>query len=853
MTILQRLLVFTSMLSTVLVLTSCSQDKPMADSAAAEATEEVTFASLKTSADHYPGLLDFYRLEETGELYMRITTDDLQREFLHLATFQDGIAANGSMRGIHASKRIIRLQKDYDKLQFLQVNTQHYFDPANAISRAAKANLAPAVLAIAEIIDENEQGDLLIKAGPIFLSEALHQIKFPGNPDAEPNTEFHLGELSTDKTRLQELRSYPENVDLIVNYVYEDPAPKVSGGPSLSDNRYVTMVLQHSLLALPDNDFSPRFEDPRLGYFTDRITDQTSYSATPWRDPIHRWNLVKKNPEAELSDPVEPIVFWLENTTPHEFRDVIRTALLTWNQAFESAGFSNAIVAKVQPDDAQWDAADIRYNVLRWTSSDESTWGGYGPSWSHPRTGQILGADIMLEFGWLTAHLSRDRIFSQTMLPGSSLSSHDKYCALGAYKQSQLMLARAITSAMPGSATDSELVKQSLYDLVIHEVGHTLGLNHNFKGSHMLSPAELANAEVTAKRGVSASVMDYLSINFAGLGETQTHYYPISPGPYDHWAIEYGYSQAEADPILEQQRLDAILNRSTRPDLKFGLDADDMRRSESGIDPRAMIFDQSSKPIIYARNRIELVESVMAALLQKMAQPGQSWQEVYNAYLSLTLEWSRQLIVTSRWIGGLYVDRSFQQQVGAGDPLTPIPLKRQRAAMDLLNDRLFAPDAMQFNEKLYRHLQQQRRGQNLWEKPQDPKLHSRFLTVQKGALDHLLHPVVLARINDSALYGNNYTLSAVLTDLTEAIFAADMNANVNTVRQQLQREYVEQLLAIVDIDKGAAFDHVSRGAAFYQLQHLQQQLKARPNSDVATLAHTAALLHRIETDLYQMR
>ncbi len=118
---------------------------------------------------------------------------------------------------------------------------------------------------------------------------------------------------------------------------------------------------------MPDNDFKPRFDDPRIGYFSTQVTDMTSSSATPYRDVIHRWNLAKQKPGTKLSEPVQPITFWIENTTPVELRDLIREATLRWNQAFETAGFKDAIVVKQQPDNAAWDAGDINYNVLRWT------------------------------------------------------------------------------------------------------------------------------------------------------------------------------------------------------------------------------------------------------------------------------------------------------------------------------------------------------------------------------------------------------------------------------------------------------------------------------------------------------
>jgi hypothetical protein len=829
----------------LVMLAGCQSAEPPAD------PEARSFDDIVSASEPHEGLISYYRDKKSGELFMRVKPEQLDRDFLYFATFLDGNGVTGTQRGVFASRRVIQLHRRFNKLEFVQINPSFWFDPESALSRAAQANLPPTVLAVAEIVDENDAGEIMVKVDPVFLSEALQQIKPAQDPEAEPGKTFVLGELSADKTALRELRAYPENVDLVVNYVYEDPAPLVSGSPALSDDRFVSIIMQHTLIAAPEEEFQPRLEDPRIGYFTDAVTDMTSHSATPWRDPINRWKLVKKEPGAALSEPVEPIVFWLENTTPVEHRDVIRDAVLTWNRAFEGAGFHNAVVVKIQPDDAEWDAADLRYNVLRWTSSDESGWGGYGPSWSDPRTGQILGADIMLEFGWITRHLQRDQIFAEAMLPGTAQrSAAERLCQAGEYKHYQLQLARSLTGAGPGSATDSELVRQSLYDLVTHEVGHTLGLNHNFMASQLLSPEALYSRQITQEQGVAASVMDYLAVNFAPPGREQGNYYPLEPGPYDYWAIQFGYSEALDDPEAERQRLQAILARSTEPALGFGLDSDAMYSSGSGIDPRVMMYDQSSDPLAYANDRIDLVEATATDLLDRFSRPGGSWQELYNAYLYLSTEVVRQSVVASRWIGGVYVDRAMQGQAAATEPLRPVPLAKQQQAMALLRDRLFAPGALQFSEELYRHLQRQRRGQNLWYTPQDPVLHARALNSQRAVLDHLLHPVVMSRISDSALYGNEYALTAVLGDLTDAVFAADMGGDVDSIRQQLQREYIERLLIIADPAAGSEHDHLSRGVALYTLQGLEKALKSKSTGKEATRAHTAALLHRIVSGLY---
>ena len=196
---------------------------------------------------------------------------------------------------------------------------------------------------------------------------------------------------------------------------------------------------------------------------------------------------MKKDPTAKISDPVEPITWWIENTTPYEFRDLIKTAGLSWNSAFEKAGFSNVIQIKVQPDDATWDAGDIRYNVLRWTSSPTPPFGGYGPSFSNPRTGQIIGADIMLEFAYLTSRLKIKDLLQPSPSSAQQAGKHGKYCDLGYQMQADFLFAdQALLMSSAPDALREQLIKDSIYMLTLHEIGHTLGLTHNMRASQLL-------------------------------------------------------------------------------------------------------------------------------------------------------------------------------------------------------------------------------------------------------------------------------------------------------------------------------------------------------------------------------
>ncbi len=836
-----------------LFLAACGDSKEAtADAGATEEEEQETIASLTEDAERKDGLFTFFRDTESGSVHMLIRPDQLDKEYIYLATYQNGVIEAGHVRGLFAANRIISLRRHFDRIEFVRENTSFYHDPDSALSRAADANINRAVLAVADIAAEEDDG-ILIAVDDIFLSEALYQVKRSPDPDANSSETFTLGSLNKDKSKLLEIRAYPLNADVLVEYVYDNAAPVVNGESDVTDARAVSARLQHTFVAMPENDYQPRRDDPRMGYFTQEVTDLTSASAAPWRDVIRRWHLVKKNPGAELSDPVEPITWWIENTTPVELRDSIEKAALAWNQAFESAGFSNAIAVKIQPDDADWDAGDLRYNVLRWTASPQPPWGGYGPSMWNPRTGQIIGSDIMLEYVYVTNRIKQDRLFGDDVSrtgPRLAGDGMGQFCDIASRLQSNNMLGRAVLRARGASALEeSELVEQALYELVLHEIGHALGLNHNFAGSGLLSPDELYSADVTAERGVTGSVMDYAPVNLAPTGQEQGLFYAERPGPWDHWAIEYGYSMALADPDDEQHRLDEILAQSTNPSLAFGNDADVTIALGAGIDPRIMVDDLSSDPVSYAAGRLALVRETTDNLLESYAADGSTYQEMRNAYLTLGVETRRQATAVTRQIGGIYIDRSVQGQPGASSPFTAVDAATQREAMDFLSRYIFAPDAFDKPAGLYRHLQIQRRGFDFTDRTEDPKIHARALAIQTSVLNQLLQPVVMTRITDSTLYGNDYPLAEVMNDLTRAVFSADMAGEVNAFRQALQLDYVGRLIGIVDPANAGGYDHPSRSLALHNLQRIRGWMAARAAGDTATRAHTAAVIFTIDKAL----
>jgi len=780
----------------------------------------------------FEGLFNLYQDTTTGNLWISVKKSQIDKEYIYFAYSENGLVETGHNRGNFRDNRVFGLRKYYDKIEFISKNTNFYFDPQNAISKSADANVSDAVLASLKVtVYDTAKEEYLLDASSIFMGEALHQVKPAPSGGPFAAFFFSLGGLNKDKSKYVSIHNYPYNTNVIVDYVYDNPMPMNGGGSEVADARSVTVRLQHTLIEMPAQNFKPRRDDPRVGYFSTEVEDMTSTSPTPYKDMIHRWSLVKKDTTAAISEPVEPITWWIENSTPKEFRPIIKEAGLRWNLAFEKAGFKNAVVINEQPDDAAWDAGDIRYNVLRWTSSPNPPFGGYGPSFVNPRTGQIMGADIMLEYIFVTNRLKQEKLFNASGLnleneKGENDLKGKHCCQLGESMQHNMILGRTALAAQGASEVDvKEYLKQSLFYLVLHEMGHTMGLNHNMKASQMLWPDQLNDKAITDKLGLTASVMDYPAVNLTADKAKQGLYFTDKPGPYDNWAIEYAYSAADDNANKEEIRLTRILERSNDTLLIFGNDADDMRSPFNGIDPRVNVNDISKDVLGYSANRFKLVNTYMLGLKDKYNKPAQSYQELRQGYLILTGEMSGAATVVSRYVGGVYVNRGFIGQPGSTQPYTPVALADQKKAMSILAKNIFAPDAFDAAQSLYPYLQMQRRGFNFFGNTEDPKIHSRILNIQSGVLGHLLNSNTLRRLTDSRQYGNKYTVTDMMSELTNAIFKDDQGANVNTVRQNLQATYVTRLIDML----GSFFgDFVAKAAVYQSLKNINGMVNAAP-------------------------
>ena len=778
----------------------------------------------------FDGLFKIYQNKKDGKSFIEIDTSHLDKEFIYFSYIENGVTDAGAVKGSYRGSKIIKISKFYNKIDFTINNTRYYFDEESQLSKASNTNINTPLIISEEIIVKNDDKTrFLINADNIFLNESLQQVKYsyPGGYKG-----FRLGNLSKSKTRYNKIRNYPENTDVVVNYYYESKYPSKRGGEAITDSRNVSVLVQHSLVRMPDDNYVPRVDDTRVGFFTTQSNHMTTLDQVNYRDFINRWRLEKKDPTKELSEPIKPIVYWIENTTPLEFRDIIKEGVERWNIAFKEAGFIDAIQVKIQPDTAEWDAGDIRYNVLRWTSSPNPPWGGYGPSFVNPRTGEILGADIMLEWSYVTNRIVADNLYNDNSL-------EDKNCCTAAHFQQveNSLGLNHIKNMNLGEEMEEELVKQSLYRLVLHEVGHTIGLNHNFKASALLTTDELNNKEIVDKMGVTSSVMDYPAININKNPENQALFFDVKPGFYDIWAIQFGYTQFNEN---DSKGLDKILSRSTEKELAFANDALDMRSPGKGSDPNAMIYDLSSNQLDHSVDKINMVIDILKNLKSKYTSDNDTYEELYRSYINLVYSYYQALNIVTRQIGGVHIDLSHTDQDSEKKPFESVDKKTQKKAMDILAKYAFSNKIL-LQEDLFPYLMKQRRGFNV---STDPTIHQRILRYQNYLLNHLLNPRVLLRISNSSLYGNEYKLPYYMIDLRNSIFASDIDKNVSTIRQNIQVSYVNRLLSI--INPKSSYDNLAKTSAYYNLSWLKDNLDSKIGN-LQTRQHKDYLLFLIDS------
>ncbi|MBE9093541.1 zinc-dependent metalloprotease [Tychonema sp. LEGE 07203] len=880
------------------------------------------FEQVVKDAQKLEGLFTLYRNQATNKVYLEITPQQLDKKFLCFVTLASGLGEGGIFSGLPIGDFLFQLRRVQNNVQFVIPNINFRTSPGDPQAGSVERAFSESILYSLPLKSIHPQRQtLLIDLGDLLMSD---KRDLPGIKAILPMILGASYSIDEDKSSFKDVKAFPLNVEIATIYGFSsDNDSAVNYLPSVPDSRAFNLRIHYSFSEVPiNNGYRPRLADERVGYF---LTAYKDFSDKSGREPfvryINRWHLQKQIPTAPMSPPVAPIVFWIENNVPLEYRNAIRDGILEWNKAFEKAGFTEAIQVKQMPDNAKWDPADVRYNTIRWSSSFESDFAGIGPSRTNPLTGEILDADILLDadivrkikqdyrslveqnrslarsfqgrngsntnpcqFGIYSRYLNVlengdlgkssggnsqggiaddlptlvERYQEQKRAPLDRLMSSSDMCfglessrqfAIGAMSMDLLE-----NAAPSGTAIDS-YVNQYIQFLTAHEVGHTLGLRHNFHGSTMLEPEELNNTQVTRTKGLTASVMDYLPVNLAPPGTVQGDYYPTIVGPYDDWAIEYGYKVLGGpNPNSDLPALQQIASRAGEPQLAYTPDEDIV----DNLDPAANTFDLSGNMLTYSQWQMDNARAMWKRLSKRIPVGEEGYNELRVMFNSVFGYYTNQVMNATLYVGGQSFNRIRPGDANGKLPFVPIALSQQREALATLDKYVFAPDAFSFDPDLLNKLapaRWQHWGSQALVFPLDYPIGDRITFLQRFVLRLLLSPVRLARLRDAELKSAPETVlrlpelfDTLFHDIWKEVLQPSKKMQISTFRRSLQREHLAILMGMVLRKTSAPED--ARTLAWYELRQLREGLSKSirnldRNADAYTRAHLEETRDRI--------
>jgi hypothetical protein len=825
----------------------------------------------------FDGLLTLYQNNDTGQLLAEILPSQLDQNHLMVMTLESAVGEKGLYSGLPLGDFMFKLRRVNNTVQFVLPNTHVRADRGTPRERAVSRSFSDSVLKTLPILSINPDSQaLLVEMDPLVLED------LPGLADA------FGGGYSLDKKRtyVSRVKNFAKNTEIESVFGFKGGEANSLLGPffsTLPDSRAFDLRVRYSLSILTDQrNYQPRLADDRVGYFITAFQDFSQDSPRrPFVRYINRWHLEKRDPQAELSEPKAPIVFWLENTIPPEYRQALGEGVLMWNKAFEKAGFKDAITVRQMPDYADWDPADVRYNTIRWFNSTDAVF-AMGPSRVNPLTGEILDADIVIDGNFVramkqeysdlieenqaakvpfsTALLGQNHLCNYG-LAGRSLKEQIKEIPQ-AQRQRRLQFQSnpiGMQDLCYGLEASQQFAMGAMHlsliqnQLPTSEVGHTLGLRHNFRASAMLPPEQLNDTKITHEKGLVGSVMDYNAVNLAPQGTKQGDYYTHTIGPYDIWAIEYGYKPSGVSSISGERRfLQQIASRAAEPELAYATDEDVF----SFLDPQVNLFDLSADGLTYAQWQMDNARAMWDRVEQRYPLQGESFSDLRTAFNGVFNHYWQFASFLSNYLGGQSFNRYRYGDAQGRLPFEVVPLAEQRRSLQLINDYIFDETRFKFSPTLLNKLAPSRWSH--WGEPTaifrlDYPIFENVLFLQAVTLHDLLSPERLARLRDGELKAPEQMMSipelfdTLQHSIWGDILAPRDNLTLSSLRRALQREYMNAMINMMLGRTDAPED--ARTVARHELKQLARaiaQAQRKVNQqNVYTLAHLEEARDRI--------
>jgi len=805
-----------------------------------------------------PGLLTLHQKDEKVWIAIR------PEQFNQLMFFSYNVPRSVGERGLYGGQmggaQAVVWRKVGNQVQLIAKNTEFFATPGTPQAQFVAESFSDSLLASAPLVaapDPTNQAvlieaqALLMTDIPGYLTKLESAYRMPFALDTR-NSSFAALRNSAQLTGL-EVQAHFSVPKLSAPPLTPSPVPMPSPPQATPDPRSLFVHFDYSFSLLP-KPMTPRLADERVGYFTVGRVDYTEDTAVKPRSHwIKRWRLEKQDPAAATSPVKTPVVYWLDKNIPEKYRQSVREGVLAWNPAFEKIGLQGALQVQQQTVTDEPTAMGARHAVIHWFSGADVGF-AIGPSQADPRTGEILRADIGMSDVFAR---SARRTFVEdweTLAQRSHVhGGHDgQFCNYAQDAAHELHFAmdwlQSQGLAMDGPQAD-KLAQQYVKDVVMHEVGHTLGLRHNFRGSTVYSLAQLQDPRFTREHGLSSSVMDYLPFNLSPANDNQGDYVMGVLGVYDHWAIAYGYSLF--DPAQEATGLAQITAQSTRPELAYATDEDAGYGMTEGIDPGVNRFDLGSDPLAYYKRRMTLSRQLWDRLQTMKLADGESYERLTRSFNSGFRALSQVAPLAAKYVGGVLTRRD---RAGTGRPLfEAVPAARQREALQLITQDFFRAESFRFDPQLLSRLAVdpfERRGGS------QVSVVSSVLALQRAILDPLFSPAVAARLLEAPLKAPQgvmpLSLAQLHDSLQNAIWSeALLGQDASLLRRNVQREHLRRMTDVL-VKPPATLPPDARSLMRLNAQTLAAQLQkvlSRGRLNKETQAHFAESLNTLQTAL----
>ena len=752
--------------------------------------------------------------------------------------------------------KLVEFQKIGNQVQLIAKNTQFFAKEGTPQAQFVAESFSDSLMGSAALVSapHPETKSILIEANTLLFSDIPGyqtrleaSFRMPFALDTR-NTSFATVKSSETLTGL-EVKAHFAVSKLSAPSMVPSQVPTTPPPSTTPDPRSLFVSFYYSFMPLPVP-MAIRMADERVGFFTVARTDYTTdLNVKPKTHLLKRWRLEKKDSGAAVSEPKEPVVYWLDKNIPEKYRASVMQGVLEWNKAFEKAGFKNALVVKQQQATDDFNNMDARHTSIRWFTGADVGF-AIGPSQADPRTGEILDADIGMSD--VFARGARRTVIEDMLRVRSNdgeICEHAQEAAEELNYALDLLEARGLELDSPKA---DALAQAYVKDIIMHEVGHTLGLRHNFRASTVYDLKQLQDPSFTKLNGIASSVMDYNPFNISPKGEIQGEYVMSTLGAYDYWAIEYGYKQFEAGH--EAQGLAQILSKANQRELQFDTDEDAGFGAMGGIDPMVNRFDLGSDPLAYYKRRMQLSRELWERLQNLNLATGESYERLTRSFRSGFSQLARVAPLAAKYIGGVHTRR---ERAGNNRPLfEPVSAGLQREALQLMTKDFLGTDSFKFKPEFIARLAVDRLESSSLQGGLQTSVASLVAGVQKGILDQIYSPAVATRLAEVGMKVNDpretLGLSDVYDALQDAIWSeAKTGQETSLIRRNLQREQLRRMTDVLVKPSGpwpADARSILRDNA-RQLSVLLNKTLAKPGLSKTTRAHYADSLDTLNASL----